>query len=441
VQIPRTFAFGLVVVLAVAALGGCGQAGDARQDQARDREQQIPAVEAVEVRRGTLPLEERLAGSVVAKNQTEIYAEVAGRVVEVLASNGDSVKRGAPLVRLRSSEFEDRLAQAEAGLRVADAQVKQAQANNTRAQAALTRMQSIVERNLGSAADLDTARADAQSAEAQLALVQAQREQAAALVEERRSALAQTVIRAPIAGVVGTRNAEVGQLATTGTPLFVIGDPDSVRVTITLTQRMLGYIKNGTTVNIMTDAAPDQPLVARISRISPFLHPVTRTTTAEIDVEQNDGVLRPGMFVTVDVLYGESTEAALVPNNALYRDPRDGREGVWLASVDAATRPLEPLSSAPQRTPLDPSGPVEVRFVPIEVIARGRLGTAVDGLVAGQWVVTVGHRLLAQSDGGKAVVQPTPWEHIVRLEQMQTRDLLELVQRKQKEAGGSPVPD
>ncbi len=413
-------------------LCACFPSENAERNQA---EQTIPAVEAVQVRQGTLPLEERLAGSVVSRNQTEIYAEVSGRIVEVLASDGDHVEAGAPLVRLRATEFEEQLLQAEAGLRVADARVKQAEANGTRARAALERMRTIVERNLGSAAELEGAQAEALSADAELLLMQAERQQAASLVEERRSALGEATIRAPITGVVGGRDAEIGQVATTSTPLFVIGDPDSMRVSVTLTQRMLGYIQTGTSVNIVSDAAPEQPLAAQVSRISPFLHPVTRTTNAEIDVEEPGTLLRPGMFVTVDVFYGESESAALVPNNAIYTESRAGREGIWLARVDEANLPLEPGSAAAPRGELDPSGPVVVEFVPIEVIARGRLSAAVEGVEPGQWVVTVGHELLSRNETGRAVIQPTPWEHIMRLQQMQTRDLLDLIQRKQEETG------
>lgn len=403
----------------------------------RDDQQEIPAVEAVQVRQGTLPLEERLAGSVLARNQTEIYPEVSGRIVEVLVNDGDRVEAGAPLVRLRATELEEQLRQAEAGLGVAEARVKQAEANATRAQAALKRMETIVARNLGSAAELEAAQAEALSAEAELLLMQAQLRQAASLVEERRSALGETTVRAPITGIVGGRAAEVGQLATTSAPLFVIGDPNSMRVTITLTQRMLGYIETGTSVSIVSDVAPESPLSAKISRISPFLHPVTRTTTAEIDVEEHGTLLRPGMYVSVDVFYGESQVGSLVPNNAIYTDARMGTEGVWLARVDEANAPREAAGSgAAPRDFLDPAGPVTVEFVPIEVVARGRQASAVEGVEPGQWVVTVGHELLSRNDTGKAVIQPTPWDHIMRLQQMQTRDLLDLIQRKQENAAG-----
>lgn len=431
--------FACAVLACVAALGAASCADDRKG--ARDRrEQTIPAVEAVQVRSGTLPLEERLAGSVVARNQTEIYPEVAGRIVEVLVSDGDAVRAGTPLVRLRSTEYEERLQQALAGLDVAEARVKQAEAANARAQAALRRIQSIVERNLASAAELEAAQAEALSTEAQLALMQAERQQARSLVEERRSALGETVVRSPIDGIVGGRNAEVGQLASTNTALFVVGDPENVRVTITLTQRMLGYIGVGTHVSIVSDAAPERPIDAAISRISPFLHPVTRTTTAEIDVAAHEGLLRPGMFVTVDVLYGESRTSALVPNNAIYRDARDGREGVWLAALEEAQRPLEGGTLPAPIDELAPAGPVAVRFAPVTIVARGRQATAVEGVEPGDWVVTVGHHLLANNDGGLAIVQPTPWDHILRLQQMQTRDLLELIRQRHGQSTG-PTPN
>jgi RND family efflux transporter MFP subunit len=400
----------------------------------------VPAVEAVQVRNGTLPLEERLSGSVVARHQTEIFAEASGRIVEVLVNDGDTVEAGAPLVRLRSNEHEERLRQALAGLEVAEARVQQADASDTRAQAALRRMQMVVERDLASAAELEAAQAEALSAHAQLALMQAEREQARSVVEERRSALGETVVRAPITGTVGGRNAEIGQLATPSTPLFVIGDPHNVRVTITLTQRMLGYISPGTRVRIASDTDNGRPIEAAISRISPFLHPVTRTTTAEIDVNEQDGRLLPGMFVTVDVLYGESQTSAIIPNNAIYSDTRDGREGVWLASVDEANRPLEGAPASAPRGDLEPAGPVSVRFAPITIVARGRESTAISGVSAGEWVVTVGHHLLANNNSGKAIIQPTPWEHILRLQQMQTRDLIDLIEQRHAERA-APTPN
>ena len=71
---------------------------------------------------------------------------------------------------------------------------------------------------------------------------------------------------------------------------------------------------------------------------------------AEIEVDQHDGLLRPGMFVTVDVQYGESELAALVPNSAIYRHPRDGRTGVYAASLTGVSRFVRGWRPAPGST-------------------------------------------------------------------------------------------
>jgi RND family efflux transporter MFP subunit len=425
----------LLVCLAALLVGACSSESAGPGPGARPRNTQPPAVEAVEVRYGTLPLEERLVGAVRARNQTEIYAEVAAPIVAVLVNDGDRVAAGDVLVRLRATDFEERVRQAQAGLRVAEARVAQAEANLTRFRANLERMNMIAERGLGTAAELDAARADALTAEADIELMRAQRSQAASLVVERETELAQTIVRAPIDGVVGGRNAEVGQQADTSTPLFVIGDTGAMRVNVTLTQNMLGYITPGTSVNVYSEAEPDRSIRAQIARISPFLHPVAHTTEAEIDIDGHDGQLRPGMFVTVDVLYGESERAALVPNSALYRHPRDGREGVFVTHLADMQGPSEGGYSIREPS-LDPVGPVPVQFMPVEIIARGRMATAIGGVQAADWVVTLGHHLLANTDDAQAIVQPTPWDHILGLQQMQSQDLLDIIERKQAESSG-----
>jgi multidrug efflux pump subunit AcrA (membrane-fusion protein) len=167
------------------------------------------------------------------------------------------------------------------------------------------------------------------------------------------------------------------------------------------------------------------------------LHPVTRTTPAEIDVGAHGGRLRPGMFVTVDVLYGQTELAPLVPNSAVYRDARDGREGVFVASLDEAGPPRETLGEpAFDPATLEPVGPVPVRFVPVSVVARGRQTSSVRGVESGQWVVTLGHHLLTSNESGLALVQPTQWDHILRLQEMQSRDLLNLIEQQQNGLGG-----
>lgn len=443
---PLGFRPAAAALLAGLVLSACGgTAGDGPRAGMQRRAAAPPAVEAVEVRYGSFPLEERLAGSVRARNQTEIYAEVAGTIAAVYVDDGDLVAAGDPLVQLRDRDFQERVRQAESGLQIAEARVRQAEANLTRARATLERTQAIVRERLGTQAELDTALADAASAEADLDLMVAQRDQAASVLIERETELADTLVRAPIDGVVGGRNAEIGQQANTSTPLFVIGDVGSMTVEITLTQQMLGYIDVGTRTNIYSDTSPEDVITAEIARVSPYLHPVTHTTRAEIYVDGHGGRLRPGMFVTVDVLYGESEQAPLVPNSAIFRHPRDGREGVFLTSLEEALQNPESAETPP---PLlssfsDPVGPVSVRFVPVEVVARGRATSGISGVEEGDWVVTLGHHLLENSNAPQqAIVQPTPWDHILDLQRMQSRDLLDVIREKQRRDGSrAPIPN
>ena len=81
----------------------------------------------------------------------------------------------------------------------------------------------------------------------------------------------------------------------------------------------------------------------------------------------------------------------------------------------------------------DPLGPVSIHFVPIEVIARGRGSSGVRGIEKGDWVVTIGHNLLQGNETQQAVVQPTPWDHILDLQHMQSRDLLNIIRKKQEQ--------
>ena len=87
-----------VLILLQYCSGGSGS-------QNNEAESVLPAVEAVKARYGSLPLTQRFSGIVKAENQIEIYPEVTGIIVEVLAKNGDVVKKGAPLIRLREKNF------------------------------------------------------------------------------------------------------------------------------------------------------------------------------------------------------------------------------------------------------------------------------------------------------------------------------------------------
>jgi RND family efflux transporter MFP subunit len=231
----------LIIGWALLTAGCSGDSGAAGKDQGN---KPTPAVEAVQARSGALPLIERLSGVVKARNQVEIYPEITAIIVEVNARNGDFVKRGQVLVKLRDRDFAERLNQARAAQRIALAQEKQAEAELTKIKAELNRVKMLSEKNLSSDAELENMQTRAISAEADFELAKARVEQAQATVDEREDALSRTVIRAPVSGTVGSRDAEVGMLVNGNSRLFTLGRSISLCRGI-LTDQMLNYIDTG----------------------------------------------------------------------------------------------------------------------------------------------------------------------------------------------------
>lgn len=405
--------------------------GDSSGENGSQFDQNIPAVEAVQARFGSLPLVERLSGTVKARNQVEIYPELSSLISEVFVENGDFVEKGDPLVKLEDTRFEEQLRQAESGYNINKARLRQAEAALVEVKSQYDRSKSLAGKNLISRQEMESIEARLASAEADLALAQAQLEQAEALLRERENQLSKTVVRAPISGNVGKRNAEVGMQAGTNTPLFTIGDLQNLRIEVVLTENMLNYIEVGQPVEITVPGRNEEPMIleAALSRISPFLNEVSRSTEGEISVRNESGLLTPGMFVPVDILYGDSRQATLIPTSALYTDPVTGDEGIYVATSLGVE--MEPAESIDPQNPPPLSEPTDVSFRAVDVIARGRMEVAVAGINSGDWVVTVGQDLLS---GGikRARVRTISWDRIITLQGLQRQDLLRDILENQR---------
>lgn len=410
-------------------MGGCS--GDSVSGE-NQRGAVVPAVEAVKARHGALPLTQRLSGVVRAKNQIEIYPEVSALITDVYVRNGETVEKGQPLVRLRDKEFTERLKQARAAYQIAVAQARQAEARLKEIQAELKRTEALAEQELISPSELEAIQSQATSAEADLELAQARVEQAQAIVDEREETVSQTVVRAPVAGSVGSRNAEIGMLVTPNTRLFALGQLDHVEVEVVLTDRMLNYIEEGQRSEIYVQTSPNGSMTASLSRISPFLHPVTHSTEAEIDIANPDRYLKPGMFVPVDIYYGESEQATLVPLSALYEHPATGVTGVYVTNASLDREPVA-AGEMEQGQSIPLTDPVRFDFIPVDVIAKGRMEAGVRGVEPGSWIVTLGQNLLG-GESKEARVRPIKWGWVEKLQNLQRQDLMEEVRRRQQAA-------
>jgi RND family efflux transporter MFP subunit len=424
-----------LLALATVLCAACQNQSSAADFRRGNDASQVAAVEVVQVREGALPLTERLTGTVRAAGEVGIFPEVSAPIAEVYVDNGDDVRRGDPLVRLRPTGAQSQLRQAQSGLSSARADVEQARATLREADTQLTRLQMLAERGLISRVDLDTQQTRADTARAALARAEAQVRLAEATVAERTEVRDQTIVRAPISGRVGQRNAEVGMRVDPQTPLFVIGRLQNMRVEVPVTQEILAGIRVGQPVEIRPGGRQGAPIGAEVSRISPFLQEASLSAEVEIDVPNDGGRLVPGMFVTVDVAYGESRRAAIVPASAVHTHPATGERGVYVSSVEPAA--VNASTADEEGGGLSPE-PVSVAFRPIQIVAEGAQTTGIDGVGPGEWVVVVGQHLLSAQTGGSAPqarIRVIEWDRIIELQELQRQDVLRQFMDRQQQLG------
>jgi RND family efflux transporter MFP subunit len=429
----------------------CGRDAQ-RQESAPPK---TPLIEAVQARRGSLPIEETMPGVVRARNQVAIRPEISGRINEVLVRSGAEVELGQPLVRLDDVEARERLRQAEADVQLAEAGAAAARARMAELEARVRRTRALAGQELVSEQELE-------SLEAQLVALQASADEAAArvaqrqaAVEERRSALAKTVVRAPVGGSIGERRAEVGMMVDPSTVLFVVGNLEELIIEVDLTEAMLVRVEVGLPVEIEGRAATRRPIRAELSRISPFLAAESFTTVGEIDVDNREGWLQPGMFVNVRVLVGQSQQVTLVPVSALWENPATGEPSVYVVDQDSGLQAtIADSTQGPQETR-------SVSFRRVEVLAEGRGAAGVAGIEEGAWVVTLGQHLLSselrttaevdepaagaagRSRAVQARVRPISWQRVLELQNLQDEDLLEGFLAKQRTVAaalGAEIP-
>lgn len=410
----------LITVLGI-LLASCG--GEPESNNQRG-EFVIPVVEAVQARYGSLPLVQRFSGNVKSENQVPLYPEISARVEQVFVENGDFVNKGDVLVKLESNQLEKQLQQAQAGMRINAARLKQSEAQFNETKSRYDRAKLLAERDLSSASELEQIEAELLSADADVELAKAQLDQSEAIVAERRQDLSETEIKAPISGTIGQRNANPGMQANMGTPLFIIGDLTKLRVEIILTENMMNQIQVGQTaqISITDNQGNPQILTGKLSRVSPFLNEVSRSTEGEIDLENKNGLLRPGMFVPVDINFGESERATLIPTSAIFINPTTGKEGVYIASSIGTE--IVPVSNEDADNALTSATPVT--FQPLNIVARGKMEVGVSNLDPESWIVTLGQNLLTEGRG-EARVKTIAWDRVIALQNMKREDLLKQI--------------
>jgi membrane fusion protein (multidrug efflux system) len=283
-----------------AAMAGAPQGGPSAAARA-------VAVVAVPVRSERLSFEIEALGTARASESVDVTAKVANQVTAVRFAEGQQVSRGAVLVELDG-------AQARADLAVAEAALAESRSQYQRS------------RELYATKVLS---------ESQIEQIEATYKANEARVAAARARLGDTVVRAPFAGRVGLRRVSVGSLISPGTVITTLDDTGTIKLDFTIPETFLAVVRPGLAIAATSVAYPDAKFSGSVASVDSRVDPATRSVTVRAVLPNPEGLLKPGMFLTVRLSRG-AVDALLVPEHALV--PEQGDVFVFVVTGEAAEK-------------------------------------------------------------------------------------------------------
>ncbi|HYM02030.1 MAG TPA: efflux RND transporter periplasmic adaptor subunit [Stellaceae bacterium] len=321
---------------------------------------------------------------------TPVFSPYSGRVTKLFARAGDRVKKGDPLLAVAASEFvqgQNDLISGNAALSTARSQLKLATINEKR-------QHELFEAKAGALKDWEQAQADLESAKnnlrsAEITVAAARNrlrilgksdEEIAALANAQ-SISAESVVTAPIDGVVTQRQVGLGQFINSGAAgapnlVFSIGDLSKVWLLANVRETDAPAIRIGAPVEVHVLAFPDRVFKARLTYVAPSIDPSTHRLPVRAEVENPDGALKPEMFASFTIITGADIQAPAVPAQAVVYEGESAR--VWVAHDDKT---------------------LELRPIRVGRISEGKV-EVLAGLEAGEKVVTSGSLFIDRAAKG-----------------------------------------
>jgi RND family efflux transporter MFP subunit len=361
--VARTVA---IVALAVGLTSACGTAkGESTAKTA------APAAISVSVAAATeQPITRflKVTGTLAAEEEAEVAAEVQGRVIATPVERGTRVAEGADLIRVSPAEAQAQATEAEANAAQLERrlglggteegrqdvsgdsaefetdrvpEVANARAQLTLATGEFDRAKMLFDKQLLSKADFDQKSAQAEVARRQFEIARNGAMQqyqgllaARARVMLAKKALADTIVKAPFAGVVGQRLVSVGDYVQRGTKVASVLRTNPLRVQLTVPEQYSAEVAVGRSVSFEVDASPGQKFTGQVRYVSPALEANSRTLVVEAVVPNDAGALKPGSFATALIEQANRSPGVLTPAAAVRTVA--GTSRVFVVSGDKA---------------------------------------------------------------------------------------------------------
>lgn len=365
---PRSLPVRLGVLPAlavVAVLTGCGKANGKTEAPGGDPASPAIPVEVSKPKRGEMAAVYTGTAPLEAERKAFVNPKVRGEIRAVLVEEGDRVREGQVLARLDGDQLRLEVAQAEAQMR--------------RLERDYNRTLELQKKGLVSATAFENLKYELDAARATWELAKLQ--------------LSYTEIRAPIAGTV-TQKTDIVKVGNTVVPaggviqnadsaLFAIEDMDSLVARISVPERELTRLSEGQPAELTFDAVPGRRFAGEVTLIRPAVDAATATFQARVRVHDPEGLLKPGMFARIAIVYERKADALQIPRAALLDG--DGPPRVFVVSDGQAVEREVTLG-----------------------LSNGAWVEVVSGVADGEDVVVVGQGALRPGSAVRVVTPPGP---------------------------------
>jgi RND family efflux transporter MFP subunit len=296
-------------------------------------------------------------GSLKAYEEVVASSQVEGLITRVYVAEGTPVTQGKVLAAVDDTDYRLEVRRAEAAL-------KQAEATLANTKVEQKRKETLYKEQLVTQQQYD-------DVVTRLALVEAEMERAKAALELARERLAKTRIHSPLQGYVKEKKVSGGDFVRNGTPLFTLIIVDPIKLLFTVTEKDVGKMKVGQSVQFKVDSMAGRDFAAKVSIVYPSLEERKRTLQVEALAANRGGMLKPGLFSRVVLYTGEARDMVVVPITSILYEADTMK--VFLVEGDRAKERKVKLGGK-----------------------YGELIEITEGLKAGETIVTAGQNNLAE---------------------------------------------
>lgn len=329
--------FWILAVTTATAAAAAGTSGCASEQVAgaAATEAILPAVAVVRADSGTLETAIELSGNLVPETRVDIRSKLAGTLDKVLVQLGSPVTEGQTLATLDRREIDAQVDAAVAAVSVVRAGVDAADAAFENAGQEVERARGLFEKGAIPKQRLEAAEMQWRASKAQRDLAAANVEQANAALRRAREMQRDATLRAPVAGVIVERNLDAGSLVGPGgDPILAVADLRTLKLEAGVSELEAGRLKPGALARVTVQAQPGQVFDGRVTAVAPEVDARNRHFRVEIKVANKGGAMLSGMSATARIPIA-TAQGPIVPREAVF--DRNGARAVYRVQGDTVS--------------------------------------------------------------------------------------------------------